>query len=235
MTMTDRPTRTTTPELVTLDIYRDVHKGIRGELFTLTLTAGRIDPGDETARATLAADVCRVVDFLVSHAQHEDRAVEPVLEVHLPEYASRIAQEHLTLEARMDDLRTRADEAVWARGSAPAVLTHTLYRELASFTGAYLEHQDYEERVVMPALQDAVGVPGVGAIHAEILSGIPPAEMAESLAIMLPAMNIDGRAQLLGGMREDAPTPVFEGMWGLAGSVLDSSDYAALGARLGIA
>ena len=35
---------------------------------------------------------------------------------------------------------------------------HRLYLELASFTSAYLEHQDVEERVVMPALEAAIGV-----------------------------------------------------------------------------
>ena len=220
---------------MTLDIYRDVHKGIRAELFAVTVEAGQIDPGNDSARAEVAAHVHRVVDFLVSHAEHEDRAAQPVLEAHVPECAARIATDHATLEVRMDDLRAIGDEVVWARGSAPAVLTHVLYRDLASFTGAYLEHQDYEERIVMPALQDAVGVPGVGAIHADILSGIPPAEMAEGLAFMLPAMNIDSRVELLGGMRENAPAPVFEGVWGLAGSVLTPSDFAALGARLGIA
>ena len=52
---------------------------------------------------------------------------------------------------------------------------------------------------------------------------------------MLPAMNIDDRADLLGGMQATAPAPVFEGVWGLAGNVLDPADHLALGRRLGIA
>ena len=51
---------------------------------------------------------------------------------------------------------------------------------------------------------------------------------------MLPAMNIDDRAELLGGMRAGAPAEVFDGVWGLAGSVLDPTDLAALATRLGI-
>ena len=67
------------------------------------------------------------------------------------------------------------------------------------------------------------------------LSNIPPEQMAQSLAIMIPAMNIDDRTELLGGMRAGAPPEVFEGIWGLTGSVLPASDFAALGARLGLA
>jgi hypothetical protein len=52
---------------------------------------------------------------------------------------------------------------------------------------------------------------------------------------MLPAMNIDGRAELLAGMRAGAPPQVFEGVWGLAASVLTPVDHAALADRLGVA
>jgi hypothetical protein len=35
-------------------------------------------------------------------------------------------------------------------------------------------------------------------------------------------------------MRDGAPAEVFEGVWGLAGSVLDPADHTALAKRLGI-
>ncbi len=86
----------------------------------------------------------------------------------------------------------------------------------------------------MPALEAAVGPDAVLQIHGAIVSNIPPDELAASLAIMLPAMNIDGRAELLGGMQANAPAEVFQGVWGLAGSVLARTDLDALGVRLGI-
>ena len=38
-------------------------------------------------------------------------------------------------------------------------------------------------------------------IHESIISSIPPDEMERSPSFMLPAMNIDDRAELLGGLR----------------------------------
>ena len=73
------------------------------------------------------------------------------------------------------------------------------------------------------------------AIHQAIIASIPPETMATSLAFMLPAMNIDDRAELLGGMQAGAPPEVFAGVWGLVGSVLTPADYQALGVRLGLA
>jgi hypothetical protein len=111
---------------------------------------------------------------------------------------------------------------------------HGLYLDLATFTSSYLEHQDFEERVVMPALAEAMTVPELLVVHGDIVAGIPPDEMAEALALMLPAMNVDDRAELLGGMQADVPAEVFAGVWSLASSVLSPSDVSALGARLEI-
>ena len=86
----------------------------------------------------------------------------------------------------------------------------------------------------MPALERAIGVEAVLEVHQQIVGAIPPEEMARSLALMLPAMNFDGRTELLGGMREGAPAEVFEGVWSLAGSVLDPTDLTAVARRLGV-
>ena len=49
---------------------------------------------------------------------------------------------------------------------------------------------------------------------------------------MIPAMNVDDRAELLGGMQAGAPPEVFAGVWSLVGSVLEPADHAALARRL---
>lgn len=235
MTTTDPTTISDTLVPVTLDLYRDIHKGIRAELFAVTSEAGSLDPSQGIARAALANHVRDVVTLLVSHAEHEDAAIQPALEQHLPDLAQRIEVDHGTLEARMQDLLELAGEAAALAAPDAGWRVHRLYVELSSFTGTYLEHQDVEERVVMPALERTIGVDAVVGIHQAILAAIPPDEMARSLAVMLPAMNIDDRAGLLGGMQAGAPAEVFDGVWSLARSVLDPADVQPLSARLGIA
>ncbi|MGZ4709654.1 MAG: hemerythrin domain-containing protein [Acidimicrobiales bacterium] len=235
MTIT-QPT-TTTPgafRLVAVDLYRDIHKAIRAELFATTVDAGRVDPADRSGRQALAHRVDDLVDLLVTHAEHEDSAVQPTLEIHLPKLAERIECDHAGLESRMLDLRALATADIDAAAVAQRTSAHHLYLELASFTSAYLEHQDLEERVVMSDLDTIIGVEAVGEIHAAIIGSIPPDVMANSLALMLPVMNIEDRAELLGGMQAGAPAEVFAGVWGLAGSVLDDAAYSALTTRLGL-
>jgi len=220
-------------EIVTLDLYRDIHKGIRAELFAVTGDAGRLDPSDGVGRVAMQAHIDDVVDLLVTHAEHEDAGVQPALEEHLPDLAARVVEDHEVLEARMVELQAYAADAVTAADTRGAV--HRLYVELASFTSAYLAHQDLEERVIMPRLEAAIGFDAVLGIHQAIVGSIPPDQMARSLPIMLRAMNVDDRTELVGGMQAGAPPEVFAGLWSLARSALTNEDAAQVAARLGIA
>ena len=178
MTVTETNTQGSarTFEIVPLDLYKDIHKGIRAELFAVTGSAGHLDPSDRVGRADLARHVGSVVDLLVTHAEHEDLHAQPILEAHFPEYASRVAEEHVALELRMDDLRALADENVDATTDLRG-RSHALYLDLASFTSAYLADQDVEEREIMPLLDRAIGFEQVLAIHSAIIGSIPPPEI----------------------------------------------------------
>lgn len=219
-------------ELVAIDLYRDIHKGIRSELFAVTSAAGQTDPADATAMAALAAHVADVHALLESHAEHEDVVIQPALELHQPLLAEHVAADHVAFERRTASLVALAGDAGAAPPGDRRRLAHLLYLDLAAFTGAYLAHQDLEERVIMPALQAAVGLDAVLDMHQQIVGSIPPDEMARSLALMLPAMNLDDRADMLAGMRAGAPPEVFDGVWGLAQSVLQPADARALERRL---
>ena len=235
MTITDAPTTTNPFQMVAHDLYKDIHKGIRTELFAVTTSAGRVDASDPVARADVAAHVRSVVELLESHAEHEDGAIQPAVELHMPAVAERIAADHLAFDRRTASLVELAEEAAACTlNGEQRRLGHQLYLGLAAFTGDYLLHQDVEETVLMPALERAVGVESVLAMHQAILGSIPPPEMARSLALMLPAMNLDDRTEMLGGMRAQAPAEVFQGVWGLAGTVLEPCDLASLAGRLGL-
>ena len=89
------------------DAYRDIHKGVRAELFAVVGSAGNVDPADSAGRAALSAHVTDVVDLLVDHAGHEDTHVLPVLETHAPALFERISTDHAYLDGRLARIAER--------------------------------------------------------------------------------------------------------------------------------
>ncbi|MCU0259464.1 MAG: hemerythrin domain-containing protein [Ilumatobacteraceae bacterium] len=220
---------------VSFDLYRDIHKAIRVEMFEVVANAGRIDPGDRAACDDLADQVDALVTFLHQHAEHEDGTLQAPLEQVAPHLAGQVATEHTAIEARLDHVVALAQLLRRAPERDRRAVAHELYLDLAAFTGDYLAHQDLEERVIGQALDAALGTEGLLALNGAILASIPPHELSASLALMFPAMNVDDRVDLLGGMRATAPAEVFDANWSLARSVLTAREVDELSARLGLA
>lgn len=218
---------------VMLDLYKDIHKGIRAELFAVTAAAGRTDPADAAARAELNDQVRALAHLLDLHAQHEDSAIEPALVAWMPDLAELISVDHALFDRRVYGLVTCAESAAAAGPSTARAELHELYLGLAAFTGSYLGHIDLEERVIMPGLERAIGVDGVMQIHGAIVGSMPPDDFARGLAAMMPAMNIDDRVDMLAGMRMGAPAEVFAGVLGTVGTLIGEAGFTALTSRLG--
>ncbi|MET0326506.1 MAG: hemerythrin domain-containing protein [Ilumatobacteraceae bacterium] len=218
--------------LPAFDLYRDIHKGIRAELFALTGSAGTLDPSDTVGWLALAEHTAAVERTLDDHAHHEDTFIDPALRAHLPELAEVVVTDH----ARLD--RTFAEIVEVTRAGADAGagerrrLAQLAYLQLSSFTSAYLAHQAIEEVDISPALERALGVEAIIGIHMAIIGSIPPEDMALALTMMLPAMNVDDRTELLGGMQATAPAEAFDAVVDLARSVLVPSDFVAVARRL---
>jgi len=216
------------------DFYKDIHKGIRFSLFQTTIAAGSVDAADDAARAVVVEQVRGIAFLLDIHADHENTYIVPALELHAPELADVIHVVHPELDRRVADLRGLAAEVQVTSGTRARAAVHSLYLELASFTSAYLEHQDFEERRCMYALADAMPVEDLIAIDQAIVGSIPPDEMAAGLSVMLPAMNVDDRVELLVGIREGASLAVFAGICALAESVLTPEAWHATTTRLAL-
>ncbi len=112
-------------------------------------------------------------------------------------------------------------------------MAHRLYLELTRFTATYLDHQLWEEQRVMPALCAAVDVADLEALHMELKQSIAPDVMARFMMVMLPAMNVDERVDMLGGMSM-APPPVWAIFRGAAEAALTSAQFAVVAERIGL-
>ncbi|HZR12342.1 MAG TPA: hemerythrin domain-containing protein [Acidimicrobiia bacterium] len=234
-TVTDVPqlAATTAPlETVEVDLYGNIHKAIRGELFAVTYAAGNVDPSHDAALEAVVGRWTTLAGLLVSHAAHEDTFVGPVLEHVDRDLVTAVTAAHASIDAIMAEVGALADDALGERREARRLPVHRLHLALASFTATYLQHEEFEELVVMPALAARVTADELRSVHEAILASIPPDEMAMSLSMMLPAINVDERVEVLAGVRAGAPAEVFTGVLGLAQSVLTPDAYAQVTRRL---
>jgi hypothetical protein len=91
-----------------------------------------------------------------------------------------------------------------------------------------------EERVIVPALVQRLGVDALLGIHGTIMASLSPEQFTRGLAAIVPAINLDDRCEMLGGMRAGMPAEAFAGVWSLAASVLAPEDATAVARRLGL-
>ena len=221
-------------EAVSFDIYRNIHTGIRRELFGVTEAWGQVDPADAADVETAATRMRDLVKLLVSHAEHEDEYVQPWVDQYVPTVGDALTVEHHALEEQLASLEILTDRAIGLADDKRALMVHRLHLGWASFTAEFLQHMAYEEMEVLPALSSMLSPDKLAGIEQEIVASIPPADMAYSMALMLPAMNIDDRVGMLGGMRANAPARVFEAVTGIGARVVAPDVWAKTTDRLGI-
>ncbi len=222
---------TTIPDKQTgdaVDLYREVHKGLRLALFELVGAAGALDdssPRDAEAFARLFADIDMM---LVTHHGHEDgEHLAALIERHAPEAATRVVEAHDRINARLAEIRSLVAES-----TAGSRVGAEIYDSVVRFVADYLDHMNDEETVVMPALQGAVPVDELMAITMAIRTSVPPPDMCVFLRYMLPAMNPDERTATLGGMKAGAPPEIFALFWGVAEASLSKADLATVASRI---
>lgn len=215
-----------------IDLYRDVHKGIRHELSNFVVDLGRAELSDAEVCIAMAERFADLVDLLEAHARHEDQHVTPVLDRLAPSLSDALAREHVAYDARLAVLAESFGALVQAPVARRAALASTLYLDVCEFCSAYLRHLHREEREAMPALWRGLSDPELQRLHDELVGSIPPDEMLRFLRPMLRGMNTTERSEMLLGMRAGAPPEVATAVERLAFDVLSPPEWEALEARL---
>ena len=199
------------------DFYTFIHKALRRQLFGVVTSAAAADFSNGDALVPLAAEFIRLSGSLRAHGAHENAFLHPVLSRHVPEAAGRLGAAHEKQEAWLDDLERTFEAARQARsveGGAAFV------RELGRFAGYYLVHLA-EEEDLNAEISIRVPVEELSVAMAAFQVSRSPDVVASDLELMLPALNRQDRAGILGRLKATAP-PAFIFVMEIARRVLDS-------------
>lgn len=211
-----------------VDLYREVHKGLRLALFEFVEAAGSLDGTDRDGVAALTHLFADVDMMLQIHHAHEDgEELGALIAKHATTMVNIIGDYHERSEEQLAELRSLVAE-LGTDVDNPAAF----YPSATAFVAGYLEHMQVEEQQVMPALQAAVPAEALMAVQTTIRTSVPPPEMCVFLRYMLPAMTPEERTGTLAGMKAGAPPEIFEMFWSAAQESLSPLALATIAERI---
>ena len=108
------------------------------------------------------------------------------------------------------------------------MLAAELYIDLSNFVAENFEHMAVEETHNHALLTRRFSDDELLEIEHRIVAWMTPEELMVDLRWMLPHINADERAAMLGGMKRGAPPEVFGGVMALARDVLTQRDFYKL-------
>ncbi len=182
-----------------LNIYRDIHKGMRHVLAETSLQAGKTDWADERALGELAEAVAHLLHLLHLHVRNEEEYVHPLLAERVPGGQKGLEAEHRQQEEILDDLEAFFVRSRSAPANQRAALGLEFYRALNRFVARYLPHLEEEECRVMAALNDVCSPEEILARYLALVRSQPEEDLLDSINLMFPAMTTQEIAEVVAG------------------------------------
>ncbi|HAX22718.1 MAG TPA: hypothetical protein DCY64_20830 [Hydrogenophaga sp.] len=216
------------------NLYAGIHKALRAVMTGTLLAVGRADPSDPQDVADASGRVIGLMSLCEAHVQHENSFVHPAIEARTPGVCGEVAQDHVEHLHHIQRLRAAAAQLPGLDAPLQAGALHALYLELSLFVADNLQHMHVEETRHNAALWSAYTDAELHAIHDALVATIEPADMMQVMRWMLPQMHALERLQVLGGMRQGAPAPVFQAVLDVVQPHLSPRDWAKLTQGLGL-
>jgi len=209
------------------DLYALIHKALRLAMIDVLGRLGRLDTGDDDARAA-ALSVRELLGLCRMHLDKEEEFVHPALDAAVPGSAGRTAREHddhlRALERLEAGVRALERSAPTARAAAGA----RLYRDLALFIAENFVHMHGEEVDNNAVLWASYDDEEIAAIERRIVGSIAPEQMSGVLRWMAPAMTPAERGRFFAQLRGKLPPPVFAGVMNEVLATLDAAEKQKL-------
>jgi hemerythrin-like domain-containing protein len=195
-----------------LDLYVGIHKGQRSRIFDIAMKAGTIDYTDQDALDRFCSELTAFREHMCLHASLEEKLIHPLLSERVPGGARKLEKDHRVMHQQLDDIVAQF-EGVRARSAESEMhreLVLEFYRAWNRFISFYFIHINEEEENVQPTLWKICTDKELAETFKAILASQNPEELKYDLQIMLPAMNMYERAEIINAGRANTPPQVFK-------------------------
>jgi hemerythrin-like domain-containing protein len=215
-----------------MDIYAGIHKALRAFMCDTLTKVSRMDTDDEEDVREALEQVAALADFCLGHLQHENEFVHSAMEARRPGSANATAEDHVHHQHACAQLHRLAKDVQRATDDERTQAAKRLQAYLAEFVGENFLHMNVEESENNAVLQGAYTDDELRALHGAIVASLPPEEMAIGMRWMIPSFTHAERVEMLRGMRNQAPPPVFDRAVAIARAHLSSRDWDKLARAL---
>jgi hypothetical protein len=215
------------------DLYRSAHKGVRKAMFDALTRIGAADCRNRAEAATCAELTRGIIALSRKHIGSELRFIHAAVEAREPGLMRTLDRAHDEHTQLLDWLEAIARDLEAAPAAARRMaIGARLYEALSQFVSAELTHMAQEEQTVMPELWRLFSDAELLGMQQGIIQALGPDGLAMFLRPMLPAMSPVEREKMLAGLKMGLPPQQWDGVWRLAGEVLDAFALASLAVSL---
>ena len=211
------------------DIYAFIHKGLRAFMAHTLVRVGRLDAHDQDELTEIGTELKALLDICRGHLAHENEVLHTAMQARALGSADTIAHEHVEHLAAIDRLEQMLSAVP---GNDEAALA--LYRALGQFVGENFDHMQREETTHNAVLWATHTDAELAAMERQIVANLSPEEAQLSMRWILPHLTPAERAEMLAGVRRDAPAEAFDGLLSLVRPLLGGRDWRKLSHALGL-
>lgn len=202
-----------------VDVYTKIHKAQRNHLFDISVKIGRTDFTDAQQVSHIKDEIITMIKRLREHAQHEERFIHP-LYAEVGKQAELFEHEHHDLEDSLDVL-----EKIIADNHPDG---QKIYSEYNRFVAFYLKHIDDEESAQREILWKNYDNDRLMEVIKSFQQSRTPQEGMQDLEFILPCLNIHEAAEILMGMKKNAPEAAFQYALQIVEKSFNSEEYSKI-------
>lgn len=187
--------------------YRE-HKYLSFAVSELERTIAKVDFTSLGQVVELRQRFEGLMALMSGHAEHEDKAIHPLLKVKSPKVYETIEREHERHAKAIQNLKVALDKIDPAGEESDVVITqgYQFYLSFRKFVGINLEHLDHEETVIMPEIHKHYTDQELKElVEFKTYKIMTVDEMVNMLRILFPAMNLQDKEAFLRDIQESEP------------------------------
>ena len=217
------------------ELYKNIHKGQRREMFRISEMAGLAGPEDPEDVKRLNARIASFRDEMHNHAHMEEVHIHPLLGQRVPGGTRKLEEDHVVMHRQLDEILAMADTMLGS--SVPPTESKAMFQELYlawnRFVAFYLQHIDTEEERAQTELWKLCSEEEVRGIFGRILASEPREMLAIDAGLMLPAVSKEDRVEMVMALG-NAPPEMLRMFGEIAQRVLEPQDYDDLRTKGGL-